>query len=40
MKKSNSAERLKELMLFFNLKQSDIIEKTGIPKSADRKSVV
>lgn len=34
MKKSNSAERLKELMLFFNLKQSDIIEKTGIPKSA------
>lgn len=34
MKKSNSAERLKELMQIMGIKQADIIEKTGIPKSA------
>ena len=34
MKKKNSAERLKELMNILNIKQTDIIEKTGIPKSA------
>lgn len=34
MKTSNSAERLKELMRIYNIKQADIVEKTGIPKSA------
>lgn len=34
MKKTNSAERLKELMNILDIKQTDIIEKTGIPKSA------
>lgn len=34
MKKSNSSERLKELMKIMGIKQADIIEKTGIPKSA------
>lgn len=34
MKKSNSAERLKYLMRIMGIKQTDIIEKTGIPKSA------
>lgn len=34
MKKKNSAERLKELMNILDIKQTDIIEKTGIPKSA------
>lgn len=32
--KSNSAERLNELMTYFGLKQTDISKKTGIPKSA------
>lgn len=34
MKNSNSAERLKELMNKLDIKQSDMVEKTGIPKSA------
>lgn len=34
MKKNNSSERLKELMRIMKIKQIDIIEKTGIPKSA------
>lgn len=34
MRSSNSAERLKELMRAYNMKQSDVVEKTGIPKSA------
>lgn len=34
MKHSNSAERLKELMQIYNIKQADIVERTGIPKSA------
>lgn len=32
--KSNSAERLNELMEYFGIKQADIVKKTGIPKSA------
>lgn len=34
MKVSDSAERLKELMQIYNIRQSDFVEKTGIPKSA------
>lgn len=34
MKNSNSSERLKELMQIYNIKQADIVEKTGLPKSA------
>lgn len=34
MKISNSSDRLKELMRTYDLKQSDIVEKTGFPKSA------
>lgn len=33
-KVSNSNERLRELMEIFNLKQSDIVRRTGIKKSA------
>lgn len=32
--KSNSAQRLNELMTYFNINQTDIVKKTGIPKSA------
>lgn len=32
--KSNSAERLNELMEYLGIKQADIVKKTGIPKSA------
>ncbi|MDO4171057.1 MAG: helix-turn-helix domain-containing protein [Lachnospiraceae bacterium] len=32
--KTNSSQRLIELMAYFNIKQSDIAAKTGIPKSA------
>lgn len=34
MRKSDSAKRLKELMNTLNIKQSDISERAGIPKSA------
>lgn len=33
-KVSNSKERLKEMMSALNLKQADIVKRTGIPKSA------
>ena len=33
-KVSNSNERLRELMEILNLKQSDIVRRTGIKKSA------
>lgn len=32
--KSNSSERLKELMAYYGLNQTDLCKKTGIPKSA------
>lgn len=32
--KSNSSERLKELMAYYGINQTDICKKTGIPKSA------
>lgn len=32
--KSNSSGRLQELMEYYEISRSDIIEKTGIPKSA------
>lgn len=32
--KSNSAQRLNELMNYFGLKQTDIAKRTGLPKSA------
>ena len=34
MKISNSAKRLGELMQMLNIRQTDLVEKTGIPKSA------
>jgi len=34
MGKSNSSQRLKALMQIQNINQSDIVEKTGLPKSA------
>lgn len=34
MKVSNSAKRLGELMQILNIRQTDLVEKTGIPKSA------
>ena len=34
MKVSNSAKRLGELMQILNIRQADLVEKTGIPKSA------
>lgn len=32
--KSDSSERLKELMAYYGINQTDICKKTGIPKSA------
>lgn len=32
--KSDSSERLKELMAYYGLNQTDLCKKTGIPKSA------
>lgn len=32
--KTNSAERLLELMTYFGLKQADLCKRTGLPKSA------
>ena len=32
--KSNSSERLKELMAYYGINQTDLCKKTGIPKSA------
>lgn len=32
--KSNSSKRLNELMSYFGIKQSDMVKRTGLPKSA------
>ena len=32
--KSNSSDRLNELMNYFGIKQADIVQRTGLPKSA------
>ena len=34
MERKSSAERLKELMEYFGIKQNDLSNRTGIPKSA------
>lgn len=34
MKNSNTSKRLKQLMNVLNINQTDIVEKTGLPKSA------
>ncbi len=34
MKVSNTRSRLAEMMAYFNINQSDIVERTGVPKSS------